>query len=202
MIERHRVGTAPRAVLFYGEHSRVAGSGPRHDLVSLVSLTRVGLSAPAQPRLTKGGQPYQGLAVSDSRRANPGRGTIHRALRDRYWRLAVGGSEHTETGGRGEATPLPEAALRRPYVVTRSRPYPRQTRAARGAAPTSSPRVLRSSKPLSSVIDAVIDSALHSALHAVLYSVLNSSQSISPTPARNRRRLCRGGCGRRRHRSI
>jgi hypothetical protein len=43
-----------------------------------------------------------------------------------YWRIAVGGWEHTETGGRGEATPLPEAALRRPYVVTRSRPYPRQ----------------------------------------------------------------------------
>ena len=51
---------------FVGKLRSWVGSGPRHDLVSLVSLTRVGLGAPAQPRLTKGGQPYQGLAVSDS----------------------------------------------------------------------------------------------------------------------------------------
>ena len=95
------------------------------------------------------------------------------------WRLAVGGWEHTETGGRGEATPLPEAALRRPYVVTRSRPYPRQRLPTQRenhfrwqvAAPGGGWRAICH---LSSVIDAVIDSALYSALHSALYAVLNS----------------------------
>ena len=154
------------------------------------------------------------------RRANSGRGTIHRALRNRYWGLAVGGWEHTETGGRGEATPLPEAALRRPYVVTRSRPYPRQkpsTQRETGdrivswglkhfsglrSRPSGIWYGFSGSGAGSGGRSSVIDSVLHSVLNAVLYSVLNSSKPASPTLSHNRRRLCRGGCDRRRRRSI
>ncbi len=59
------------------------------------------------------------LFVSCARR---GRGTIHHAL---------------PCGGRGVATPLPSASLRRPRLSEAAQPYPMQTRVARGAAPTS-----------------------------------------------------------------
>ena len=58
-----------------------------------------------------------------------GRGTIHRALLKRYWRLAVGGWEHSKAGGRGVATP--PTLGHHPAADTDT------TRAARGAAPTS-----------------------------------------------------------------
>ncbi len=145
------------------------------------------------------------------RRANPGRGTIHRALRNRYWRLAVGGwrmgtlrdrrarRSHAPTFGR------PSAALCRDAVPTLPKTERHHTRGNR--RPDSRPEAETLSGPgsrpsgiwygFSGTGSGVGHSAicpLSSIQPSTLSSILPSIQSsILPNQPRPRSRVIDGG---------
>ena len=106
------------------------------------------------------GRPDRMLRISVCRRANKGRGTIHRALR---------------LGGRGGATPLPSAALRRPPANFPVSGFPLSSWKMNRPVPAPEPEQLnqapdgRDLRPVSCLS---------------LYSILHTrySQALLPTP--------------------
>ena len=123
------VGSALRADLgsVVGDAARSARSADptrckQGRTSQMISLPSVGLSALAQPRLTKGGQPYP-KTVPCVVPFNPPRSR--------------------------QRSPQFSPPTRCLYVVTRSRPYPQQTRSARSADPTSRkcPEITKNDEP-------------------------------------------------------